>query len=74
MLNLDLNFEQILMLLPLLAINLGLTIVCIFRIVKEGVSNLNKTGWILIVAFTNLIGPIIFLIVGRKKDSYDTCD
>ena len=60
--------EMLLMLLPLLAIQLGLALYCIVKIVKEGVANLSKTAWILISLLVNLIGPITFLIVGRKKD------
>ena len=60
--------EMLLMLLPLLAIQLGLALYCIVKIVKEGVANLNKPAWILISLLVNLIGPITFLIVGRKKD------
>ena len=60
--------EMLLMLLPLLAIQLGLALYYIVKIVKEGVANLNKPAWILISLLVNLIGPITFLIVGRRKD------
>lgn len=63
-----LTMDTILMLLPLVAIQLGLAIYCIVKIFNEGVQNLNKVAWSLICLFANLIGPIIFLIVGRKKD------
>lgn len=63
-----LTMDTILMLLPLVAIQLGLAIYCIVKIFNEGVQNLNKVAWTLICLFANLIGPIIFLIVGRKKD------
>lgn len=73
---LDLGFiiERMLMLWPLVAVNMVLTFFCIVKIVKEGVRNLNEVVWVLIVAFTNLIGPILFLVIGRKKDQYDTCE
>lgn len=64
----SLTTDMILMLLPLAALQLGLAIYCIVKIFKEGVQNLNKTAWTLICLFANLLGPIIFLIVGRKKD------
>lgn len=64
----SLTMDMILMLLPLAAIQLGLAIYCIVKIFKEGVQNLNKVAWVLICLLANLIGPIIFLIVGRKKD------
>lgn len=60
--------DMLLMVLPLAVIQLGLAIYCIVKIFKEGVQNLNQWGWLLICIFANLIGPIIFLIVGRKKE------
>jgi hypothetical protein len=59
--------ETILLLLPLLAIQLGLAIYCIVKIFKEGVQNLNKWVWLAICVFANLLGPMLFLIIGRKK-------
>ena len=62
------NAETLLMLLPLLVIQLGLALYCIVKIIREGVQNLNRPAWIVICLFANLIGPVVFLIVGRKKD------
>jgi hypothetical protein len=59
--------ELILMLLPLVAIQLGLAIYCGVKIFKEGVQNLNKWLWLVICVFVNLLGPMLFLIIGRKK-------
>jgi len=64
----ELTGEMLIMLLPLLALQLGLIIYCVVKIMKEGVENLNKWAWIAICVFLNLIGPITFLIVGRKRD------
>ncbi len=63
-----LTTDIILMLLPLAAIQFGLAFYCIVKIVREGVENLNKLSWILICLLINLIGPVTFLIVGRKKE------
>lgn len=59
--------DLILMLLPLVAIQLGLAIYCGVKIFKEGVQNLNKWLWLVICVFVNLLGPMLFLIIGRKK-------
>jgi hypothetical protein len=64
-----LTTELILMLLPLVAIQYGLAIYCAVKIVREGVQNLNKWAWLAICFLVNLIGPIAFLIIGRKKDA-----
>ncbi|MEN8906184.1 MAG: PLD nuclease N-terminal domain-containing protein [Clostridiales bacterium] len=55
--------------LPILIFQLSIQLYCLFIILKKGVANLNKTLWIIIVFLTNLFGPIIFLLVGRKKDN-----
>ncbi len=60
--------DMLLMLLPLVAIQVGLALYCVVKIFKEGVQNLNKWVWLAICVFVNLLGPIIFLIVGRKKE------
>ncbi len=63
-----LTTDLMLMLLPLVAIQIGLAIYCAVKIFKEGVQNLNKWAWLAICLFVNLLGPITFMIVGRKKE------
>jgi len=65
--DLKLTTDLILMVLPLLVIQFGLAIFCVVKIFKEGVQNLNKWIWLVICLFCNLIGPVIFLIIGRKS-------
>lgn len=64
---LNITTDTLLMLLPLVVLQLGLALYCIVKIAREGVANLNKPLWILISIFFSMIGPITFLIVGRKK-------
>lgn len=64
----SLTTDLMLMLLPLVALQIGLAIYCAVKIFKEGVQNLNKWVWLVICLFVNLLGPIIFLILGRKKE------
>lgn len=64
---LQITKEMILLLLPLVAIQLGLAIYCVLKIFREGVQNLNKWLWLVICVFVNLLGPMLFLIIGRKK-------
>ncbi|HKK95432.1 MAG TPA: PLD nuclease N-terminal domain-containing protein [Anaerovoracaceae bacterium] len=63
--------EYMVIILPLLLLNLGLVVFSLVKIFKDGVDNLNKGLWIVIVIFVNLVGPILFLMLGRKKDNYD---
>jgi hypothetical protein len=53
---------------PLVALELGLAIYCVVKIVKEGTANLNKVAWCLIVCLVNIFGPIAFLLVGKRRD------
>lgn len=55
------------MLLPLIALQLGLAIYCIRKIVRDGVKNLSKPLWIVLVLFLNLVGPILFILTGQKE-------
>jgi hypothetical protein len=64
---LQLTKEMILLILPLVVIQLGLAIYCALKIFREGVQNLNKWLWLVICVFVNLLGPMLFMIIGRKK-------
>ncbi len=59
--------ENWLMLLPLFALQLSLALYCIRKIVKDGVRNLSKPLWIGLVLFLNLVGPVLFMLVGQKE-------
>ncbi len=55
-------------LIPILVIEYGLLIFAIVQLVKNEVRYLPKWGWALIIVFINIIGPIVFLLAGKKKD------
>lgn len=63
--------DYMVVILPLVILNLGLVIFSLIKIIKEGVANLNKGLWIIIVLVFNMVGPVLFLLLGRKKDNYD---
>lgn len=60
--------DIILLFIPLIIVQIVLSIYCIHIILSEGVDNFNKLSWSLICIFVNIIGPISFLIIGRKKE------
>ena len=60
--------DLLLLLLPVIAMQVALAIYCAGKILREGVENLNQWAWLAICVFVNLLGPILFLLVGRKKD------
>jgi hypothetical protein len=66
---LEFSTDLLLMLLPVAAIQLGLFVYSTVKIFTEGVRNLNRWGWFFICLLVNVIGPIIFLIAGRKKEA-----
>ena len=55
-------------LIPVVVIEYGLLIIAIVQLVKNEVRYLPKWGWALIIVFINIIGPIVFLLAGKKKD------
>ncbi len=61
--------EIIQLLLPVLVIQLILMITALFVLVKaEKVRFLPKWVWAVIIVLGEILGPIIFLTVGREKD------
>lgn len=60
--------DTLLLLLPVVAIQLSLAAYCALKIYREGVENLNRWLWLGICLFIHLIGPILFLVLGRKKE------
>jgi amino acid transporter len=56
-------------LIPVIIIQWVLLILTLVLAIKNDVAYLPKWAWILIIILVNIIGPIIFLIIGRKKDS-----
>ena len=65
-------FDQLMKLLPLLIplflIQLGLMIAALIDLLKREKTKGPKWVWILIVVFVNMIGPIIYFIVGREEE------
>lgn len=55
-------------LIPVVVIEYGLLIIAIVQLVKNEVRYLPKWGWALIIVFINIIGPIVFLLAGKKRD------
>ena len=54
--------------IPILIIEYGLMIFALVQLFKKEVKYLPKWGWALIIILVNIIGPVVFLVVGKKKD------
>jgi hypothetical protein len=65
----DMTTIEILKLLaPVIIIELSLAIFCLYKLTKDKVKYLPKWAWALIILFANLLGPIIYLMLGRERD------
>jgi Phospholipase_D-nuclease N-terminal len=65
----QLSTSTVLILLPLVLIELGLVVfslVDLFRPERRVVGN-NKLVWALIIVLIGTIGPIVYLLAGRKQ-------
>ena len=61
------QFKELLpILIPILAIQVGLIIFCLKKVLKQTTFKFfNKIVWVLIVLFIQLFGPIAYLILER---------
>ncbi len=64
------DFMQILpFIIPLVLVQLGLIIVCLLDLVRrEKVKGLPKWAWGIIIVLGQLVGPVVYLIVGRAEE------
>jgi hypothetical protein len=60
--------ETLLILSPLFFLQISLAVYCGIKVFREGVENLNKWVWLFICLFFNVIGPVLFLLAGRRKE------
>ena len=66
----DANISQILILTaPIIIIELGLMIYAVIDLAKKWrTKNLSPLAWLLIIILFNLIGPILYLLIGRSEE------
>jgi drug/metabolite transporter (DMT)-like permease len=55
------------LLIPLIVVQLALMIVALLDILKREKTRGPKWLWILIVVFGEMIGPIVYFVVGREE-------
>lgn len=60
--------DMLLILSPLILLQLGLVMYCGVKIFREDVQNLNRCTWFFICLLVNVIGPVVFLLMGRKRE------
>ena len=60
-------------LIPLFIIELALMIIALIDLFKrENMSNNTRLVWVLVIVIVNIIGPIIYLLFGRKDRPIDS--
>lgn len=57
------------LLLPIALIELGLIIFSLYDLTRPGrkVRGGNKIIWVIVILFFNLLGPLLYLTVGREE-------
>jgi len=53
---------------PILLLQLILMIIALFSCIKEEKTNGPKWLWILIILIINIVGPVLYFVVGRRND------
>lgn len=57
------------LLIPVILIQIGLMVVALWDLIKREQTRGPKWVWVLVIVFLNLIGPIVYLVVGRQDES-----
>ncbi|MDQ0209307.1 PLD nuclease N-terminal domain-containing protein [Alkalicoccobacillus murimartini] len=53
---------------PILVLQLILMMIALVSCLREEKTNGPKWVWVLIIIFINLIGPVLYFVVGRRND------
>ena len=56
------------LLIPVFVVQLGLLIFALVDLLKRDKTNGPKWLWVIIIVFVNMIGPIVYFIVGRRDE------
>lgn len=65
---LDLISRYLPLLIPLLLVQVGLMVFALIDLIKRERTRGPKWVWLLVILFVNMIGPIIYFIVGREEE------
>jgi len=59
-------------LIPLIVIELVLVVIALVDLIKRPQVRGNKLVWVLVIVFVEIIGPILYLALGRKERVVDS--
>ena len=60
----DLNWALI---APLIVLQVILAVFALVNCIKQEETNGPKWLWVLVILFVNLVGPILYFVIGRKN-------
>jgi hypothetical protein len=66
--NLDDFTRYLPFLVPVVILQLALIVVALVDLLKRERTRGPKWVWLLVILFINLIGPIVYLVVGREEE------
>ena len=55
-------------LLPIILISLALTLFALIDCIRSTSTNGPKWVWILVILFINLLGPVLYFVLGRRNE------
>lgn len=64
----DVLVNNLPILAPIIIIQLILIIVAIIDLIRIETTNGPKWLWVLIILFINILGPILYFVIGRKRN------
>ncbi len=66
-------WEALPFLIPLILLELGLLVFALIDLIRrKQVRGDSKILWLIIIIFIQMIGPILYLILGRKEEIVDS--
>lgn len=63
----ELSMDNLLLIAPLFIVQIILLIVALLDLRRVKATRGPKWLWVIIIVFVNIVGPIIYFIVGRKQ-------
>jgi hypothetical protein len=67
--NFSFDPQMLLLIIPLVLVQLVLVVICLVDLTRrEKVKGLPKWAWGIIICLGELIGPIVYLLIGRAEE------
>ena len=62
------NFSSLIpFLIPIVLLQFGLTVFALVDLIRRERTKGPKWVWALVIIFVNLVGPVVYLVVGREE-------